>query len=143
MDCPYCNNPLPPNVSSCPSCGAAVRQQPAQQQYAPPPPQQQYAPPPPPQYAQQQPYAPPVASTKSRVVYIVLGLFLGGLGIHNFYAGRTGAGVAQLIINVVAWGLISTFFLAPIGVLFLGIIGLWVLIEICAVSTDGQGRPFC
>lgn len=31
MNCPYCNNPLPFNVSQCPSCGAAVQQQ------APPP----------------------------------------------------------------------------------------------------------
>ena len=127
MDCPYCNNPLPPNVNQCPSCGAAVRQQPAQPQYAPPP-QQQYAPPPPP-YAPQ--YAPPVMSTKSRTVYVLLAIFLGGLGIHNFYAGRTGSGIAQLLITLISCGYGSF------------ITWLWAIIEACAVTTDGQGRRFC
>ena len=30
MNCPYCDNPLPPNVGECPSCGARVQQQPQQ-----------------------------------------------------------------------------------------------------------------
>ena len=133
MNCPYCNNPVPANVSQCPCCGAPV-----QQQYAPPPPQQQYAPPqqqyapPPPQYAQQ-PYASYPVSDKSRVAYILLGLFLGGLGIHNFYAGRVGCGIAQLLITLI---------LGWIGV-GLVITGLWVLIEICTVTTDGNGNRFC
>jgi hypothetical protein len=36
----------------------------------------------------------PGTPTKSRVAYVLLGLFLGGLGIHNFYAGYTGKAVA-------------------------------------------------
>lgn len=27
---------------------------------------------------------------KSRLAYILMGLFLGGLGVHNFYAGYNG-----------------------------------------------------
>ena len=48
MNCPYCDNPVPPNVGECPSCGARV-QQPPQYQQPPYPPQY-----PPPQYQQQQ-----------------------------------------------------------------------------------------
>lgn len=33
----------------------------------------------------------------SKVVYCVLAFFLGGIGIHKFYAGRTGAGIAMLL----------------------------------------------
>lgn len=121
MNCPYCNNPLPPNVNQCPSCGAQVQQ--PQSQYAPPP-QNQYVPP-------QNQYVPPVASGKSRVVYIVLGVLLGGLGVHNFYAGRTGIGIAQLLITLLTCGYGAA------------IIWIWVLIEVCTVTKDGQGRPFC
>ena len=32
-----------------------------------------------------------------KVTYVLLAFFLGGLGIHNFYAGRTGLGVLYLI----------------------------------------------
>lgn len=27
MNCPYCNNPVPPEVNNCPSCGAPVEMQ--------------------------------------------------------------------------------------------------------------------
>lgn len=67
---------------------------------------------------------------KSRGVYIVLGLFFGGLGIHNFYAGRIGSGIAQLLIMIFTFWLIIPIFA----------IWLWVLIEVIAVDTDGQGR---
>lgn len=61
-------------------------------------------------------------SSKSRFTYIILCLFFGGIGIHNFYAGRTGAGIAQLLLS------------------WTGISSLWAFIELFAVSNDGQGR---
>jgi hypothetical protein len=69
-------------------------------------------------------------TTISRITYILLGLFLGGLGIHNFYAGRTGKGLVQLLLVVCTLGL---------GAL---ITGPWALFDIILVTTDGQGRPF-
>lgn len=33
----------------------------------------------------------------SKVAYCVLAFFLGGFGIHKFYAGRTGAGLVMLL----------------------------------------------
>ena len=68
---------------------------------------------------------------KSRGVYIVLGLFLGGLGIHNFYAGRIGSGIAQLLITIFTFWLIIPIF----------IIWLWVIIEVIVVNRDGRGQP--
>lgn len=51
--------------------------------------------------------------TKNKIVAGVLGILLGGLGIHKFYLGYVGAGIVHLVLLV----LIIT---APIS----GIIGL-------------------
>lgn len=79
------------------------------------------------------PAAPQVIRTaKSRGIYIILGLFLGGLfGVHNFYAGRYVPAVAQLFIMLI------------LGWFIIGIVinTIWVLIEMCSVTTDGNGNP--
>ncbi|MBP9023778.1 MAG: TM2 domain-containing protein [Spirochaetes bacterium] len=64
------------------------------------------------------------AGDKSRTTYILLGLFLGGIGIHNFYAGRTWQAVVQLLF---CWTFIPIF---------------WAIIEIIVVKQDGQGNDF-
>lgn len=70
-----------------------------------------------------------VSSNKSRTSYILLGLFLGSLGVHNFYAGYAGRGVAQLLITLfLGWLILPLFF-----------IGLWVIIEVITVKTDARG----
>lgn len=37
---------------------------------------------------------------KSQGIYILLALFLGGFGVHNFYAGYYKRAVAQLILTI-------------------------------------------
>jgi len=78
------------------------------------------------------PYAQPVSGTtyKSRTTYIVLGIFLGALGIHNFYAGYTGRAVGQLCLTVLTLGI-------------LGMVSwIWAIIEICIVEKDSTGLRF-
>jgi TM2 domain-containing membrane protein YozV len=70
------------------------------------------------------------APLKSRGGYVVLGLLLGGLGIHNFYAGHNWRGVAQLILFVLTFW---TCIMIPV-------IWMWVIIELFATDTDGWGR---
>lgn len=49
---------------------------------------------------------------KSKMAAGLLGIFLGGFGVHNFYLGYTGKGVAQIILNCFCgigaiWGFIE------------------------------------
>ena len=59
------------------------------------------------------------------LVTLLLCFFLGGLGIHRFYTGHTGIGIAQLLT--------------------LGGCGIWALIDFIMIIVgnfkDAQGRP--
>ena len=72
-------------------------------------------------------------TSKSRVVYILLGIFLGFLGIHNFYAGYVGRGVAQLLICLLLGWLVI-----PLFAVF-----IWIIVEVCTVNKDAHGNAFC
>ncbi|MBR2313493.1 MAG: TM2 domain-containing protein [Akkermansia sp.] len=67
---------------------------------------------------------------KSRLAYILLAIFLGTLGVHNFFAGYTGRGVTQLLLTLISFG-----FLAPV-------VWVWAIVEICTVTKDAQGVDF-
>ncbi len=52
------------------------------------------------------------AEQKSKLTAGLLGIFLGGLGIHNFYLGFTGKAIAQILLSLcfgvgAIWGLIE------------------------------------
>lgn len=79
------------------------------------------------QAAQQQPgygYA-----QKSKIVAGLLGLFLGVLGVHNFYLGYTGKAVAQLLLTLIGWIIL----IGPI------ISGIWALIESVLILCSSYG----
>ncbi len=74
-------------------------------------------------------YIPP-PQPKTRVVFVLLGIFLGGLGIHNFYAGYIKKATVQLCITV-----LTCFYGAAIS-------WPWAIIEICTVNKDADGTEF-
>ncbi len=134
MYCSNCANPIDNTMTTCPRCGQATTNVPAGG--APVPGQPTGGP----GYPGQPPYAQPpfqgyvqtVPGAKQRIVYILLGLFLGYLGIHNFYAGYAGRAIAQLLITLlIGW----------LGVPLLAV-WIWVIIEICTVTHDANGVPF-
>lgn len=103
-------------------------------------------PPPPPSFtgvqvasAPEQPHA-PAASTlfadeaesahKRRLTFILLGVFLGSLGVHNFYAGYTKRGVAQLCITLLTLGYASV------------VTWIWAVVEVCTVDRDSKNVIF-
>ncbi|MGE3108903.1 MAG: hypothetical protein AB7G11_13455 [Phycisphaerales bacterium] len=124
-------------VVACAGCGAGVRVPPGSPAEwpaagaAPGPP---LAPPTNPRTA------PNRAPRCSRLIYIVLAITLGGLGVHNFVAGRTGIAIAQLSINLSCILLL----LCTVGLSAIGILGvyIWTLVEIVVVTEDGSGVPF-
>lgn len=74
----------------------------------------------------------------SRSVYIVLALFLGMAGIHNFYAGHSARGVIQLLLTLAGIGLaVSGIYF---GLVFMAVVTVWVLAEIVMEKEDAYGR---
>lgn len=63
--------------------------------------------------------------SKSTSTAYLLWLFLGGLGAHRFYLGRIGTGSIMLGLWLIG---IFTVFIG-IGIVPLGILGIWVLID--------------
>ena len=63
-------------------------------------------------------------SPKSRLVAFLLCFFLGFIGVHRFYVGKTGSGVAQIVTC--------------------GGLGIWALIDLIMIAvgsfTDANGR---
>lgn len=72
-------------------------------------------------------YVPVVTSPpKSKVAAGLLAFFLGTIGVHRFYLGYNGVGIAMLLITVLSLGI-----LAPI-------VALWALIECIVIFAGGM-----
>lgn len=67
---------------------------------------------------------------KSKMAAGLLGIFLGGWGIHNFYLGYTGKGIAQILVTLLTCG---------IGSLWGLIEGIMILAG--SITTDANGVP--
>lgn len=73
-----------------------------------------------------------VGQAKSKIAAGLLAIFLGALGIHNFYLGYTGKAIGQLLLTVLSCGALSF------------ISGIWGLIEgilifTGEIATDAKG----
>jgi TM2 domain-containing membrane protein YozV len=67
---------------------------------------------------------------KSRQVYVLLGIFLGIFGVHNFYAGYIQRAVSQLCLTV-----LTCFYGAVVS-------WIWAIVEVCTISKDYDGVEF-
>jgi len=92
------------------------------------------APPPP---AAQASYVQPAAvrlplqpGPRSRVTFVLLGVFLGIFGMHNFYAGYNKKAAIQLALTV-----LTCFYGAAIS-------WIWAIVEICVINKDAEGEQF-
>jgi len=80
MFCPNCNSELADGSTSCPYCGAGSNNSQQQQQQ-----QQQYG------------GGGGYYEGKSKTTALLLCIFLGGLGAHRFYVGKTGSAIVWLL----------------------------------------------
>ncbi len=137
MKCPNCAGDIPTGATRCLKCGTHVEPQPpAAPMYA-----AQAAPPMQPAGPYVQP-GPMVQSTRSKIVAGLLGIFLGGLGVHRFYLGFHAIGAAQLILFVAGMPLIMA---CGVGAFMMIGAGIWGLVEgimilAGAINTDAEGR---
>lgn len=67
----------------------------------------------------------------SRLVYILLAVCLGPLGIHNFYAGRLKFALIELALSLLGSPTVFT----PV------LVWIFAIGESIAVKTDGKGIP--
>ena len=91
-----------------------------------------------------------LSSPTSRSAYILLGvlpsILIAIFGVNNLAAGYTGRGITQLLLSIFGiYGLtclgvaLPPFFCIsiPLGIgLF-----IWMIVEVCTVQVDAQGRP--
>lgn len=64
-------------------------------------------------------------SSRNKIAAGLLAIFLGALGVHNFYLGFKGKAVAQLLISILSFGLLAF------------VSGIWAFIEgICILCSQ-------
>ena len=76
------------------------------------------------------------ADAKSKIAAGLLGIFLGSLGVHNFYLGYTGKAVAQLLLTLIGWVACG---IGPCVAWVWGLIeGIMILTG--SINTDAEGK---
>lgn len=106
--CPNCGNATTPGAAVCLSCGASLAAQPDGQ-----------------------------VGDKSKLAAGLLGIFLGSLGVHNFYLGYTTKAIIQLVVSLV--GGIVTCGIATVAMQIWGLIeGIMILTG--KINKDGKGQ---
>jgi len=77
---------------------------------------------------------PPLPQFRSRLAAGLLAVLVGWLGVHNFYLGNTGKGLAQLLITTLTCGVGW-----PISFIWSLVEGIMILTN--SINVDSQGRP--
>lgn len=72
-----------------------------------------------------------VQGRKSKLAAGLLGIFLGGFGVHRFYLGHVGIGILQIVV---------TFITCGVGQLWGFIEGILILCG-TSITTDANGNP--
>ena len=131
MFCTKCGAQLPDGSAFCNLCGAQLNA------VNVPPSDNPYSANAPTGVSSYSANAPTGVSSRSAIAYFLFAWFLGCFGAHNFYIGKTGLAVTQLLVAIIG------------GIVLLGIptivIAIWVMVEGCmglaGKVTDADGLP--
>lgn len=124
ISCPECSTSVSDKAIACPKCGCPIAKPVTLSSGSPP-----TAP------------AGVVTVSKSRGVYIILGLLFGVLGIHDFYAGYNGRGAVKFVLVAFCFFMdASTAGGFVITRLVAGIMAIWTVIQLIANTTDRAGN---
>lgn len=144
MFCKKCGTEISEDSKFCPSCGASQIETTVEQI---------------------EPKMAENVSPKSRLAALLFGIFLGEIGVHNFYLGFKGKGISKILMYVVgvilycggitklamdgyndcySAGSIATFSgLMIFGIILLMIPGIWAFVEwiliACGKAKDSKG----
>ena len=80
-------------------------------------------------------------NAKDRVIYVLLAIFLGEFGIHNFFAGFSNRAITQLILCLVGIP-IAALMTCGVGLLLYVPLKIWAIVEACTVTKDANGVNF-
>ena len=75
---------------------------------------------------------------KSRTIALLLVLFLGFFGIHNFYLGRTGIAISQLILGIIGYATVTIL----IGYLPLIVVAFWSIVDLILIIASPKNDNF-
>ena len=89
----------------------------------------------------------PAYVPKSKVAYQLLAFFIGGIGVHDFYAGHKKNGIIHLCLWIVVMFLYIVFIAThEFAFLLIELIislanWIWALVQLFTVKNDGDGNP--
>lgn len=80
-----------------------------------------------------------VGEPKSRLVAALLAIFLGSLGIHNFYLGKNNLGLAQLLIATIG-GVLTCGIATGAIQIWAFVEGIFILTKTAGYTADADGQ---
>ena len=104
--CSYCGSEIKENYSFCSTCGANINGE------------------------VKKTVNPTNGNSRSRIVAGLLGIFFGGIGIHNFYLGFTNRAIIQIVVSIFTCG---------IGSIWGFVEGIMILCG--SINVDADGVP--
>lgn len=110
--CANCGKPIDPNASVCLNCGFATNK------------------------------TLPCIKQKSKIAAGILGIFLGGFGVHNFYLGYNDKAIIQLLLSVfgIVFSCLVFGIFMSIGASIWGLVeGIMILTD--KINVDASGIP--